>query len=254
MPERTYRCMGLVLKKTKLGETDLIITLMAGDGQQVRAVAKGARKPTSSFASRLEVFSEVELLLARGRTLDIVKEADLVCPHDGVRSSLEKSTAAFPMVELLDRCTHDGLESPHLFEAVHVALSVLDASKPQDAPMLCAAFLLKCAAIAGFRPQIGTDCTCCGAAVPGTCRIWFSFTEGGVLCETCRTGRDAVSLDAALIGWIRYLIGHGFADISTVRADQTVAFEVLQFCKQWIAQAMGERLKSLDSLMTCGLF
>lgn len=56
MAADTYSLQALVLRKTKLGETDLIVTLLAQDGRQVRAVAKGARKPNSSFASRLEIF------------------------------------------------------------------------------------------------------------------------------------------------------------------------------------------------------
>ena len=75
MAADTYSLQALVLRKTKLGETDLIVTLLAQDGRQVRAVAKGARKPNSSFASRLEIFSEVDLLLVCGKSLDIVKEA-----------------------------------------------------------------------------------------------------------------------------------------------------------------------------------
>lgn len=47
MASPTYRCNALVLKKTKLGESDLILTCLKDDGSQLRAVAKGARKPTN---------------------------------------------------------------------------------------------------------------------------------------------------------------------------------------------------------------
>ena len=87
MAADTYSLQALVLRKTKLGETDLIVTLLAQDGRQVRAVAKGARKPNSSFASRLEIFSEVDLLLVCGKSLDIVKEAKLLNAHIGVRKT-----------------------------------------------------------------------------------------------------------------------------------------------------------------------
>ena len=63
----TYSLHAIVLRKTKLGESDLILTLLAEDGRQVRAVAKGARKPNSPFSSRLEIFAEVEALMASGR-------------------------------------------------------------------------------------------------------------------------------------------------------------------------------------------
>ena len=78
MSQPTYGARGIVLRKTKLGEGDLVVTLLSEDGSQLRAVAKGARKPTSPFASRLELYSVADALLARGRSLDIVKEARLV--------------------------------------------------------------------------------------------------------------------------------------------------------------------------------
>lgn len=77
---RTYRTCVIVLDKTKLKETDLILTLLARDGREIRAVAKGARKPGSRLAARCELFCTVDLLLAKGRSLDVVSQADLVGP------------------------------------------------------------------------------------------------------------------------------------------------------------------------------
>ena len=44
---KAYNERCIVLKHTKLGETDAIVTMLASDGSQVRAVAKGLRKPAS---------------------------------------------------------------------------------------------------------------------------------------------------------------------------------------------------------------
>ena len=78
MASPTKTITALVLRRTKLGETDVIVTLLAEDGSQVKAVAKGARKPTSSFASRLELYSVAKILVAEGKNLDIVKEVRLL--------------------------------------------------------------------------------------------------------------------------------------------------------------------------------
>ncbi len=51
MAGQSFWVRGLVLRKTKLGESDLIVELLNDEGCLVRAVAKGARKPKSSFAS-----------------------------------------------------------------------------------------------------------------------------------------------------------------------------------------------------------
>ena len=115
MSQPTYDARAIVLRKTKLGESDLILTLLAEDGSQMRAVAKGARKPASSFAARLELYSVVDLLVARGRSLDIVKEARLVESNERLRRDIEHAAGAAPMAELLDRVTQMGLENPRLF-------------------------------------------------------------------------------------------------------------------------------------------
>ena len=75
---RTYRTKVLVLDKTKLKETDLILTMLDERGRQVRAVAKGARKPGGRLAARCELFCTVDMLLAHGRSLDIVSQAELL--------------------------------------------------------------------------------------------------------------------------------------------------------------------------------
>ncbi len=110
MASATYTARAIVLRKTKLGESDLIVTLLAQDGSQVRAVAKGARKPSSPFAARLELYSSVDLL--EGRSLDIVKEARIASSHERLRRDLEHAACAAPMAELLDRATEEGLRTP----------------------------------------------------------------------------------------------------------------------------------------------
>lgn len=93
MASPTKTITALVLRRTKLGETDVIVTLLAEDGSQVKAVAKGARKPTSSFASRLELYSVAKILVAEGKNLDIVKEVRLLEGNEALRNDFFRSSA-----------------------------------------------------------------------------------------------------------------------------------------------------------------
>lgn len=80
----TYSLHAIVLRKTKLGESDLILTLLAEDGRQVRAVAKGARQagiPRSPPGLKSLLKWK---LSASGKSLDIVKEVRLVDAHQGI--------------------------------------------------------------------------------------------------------------------------------------------------------------------------
>ena len=98
MGERTRNDRVVVLRKTKLGESDLILTLLSSDGSQIRAVAKGARKPKSPFSTRLELHAVSDVLIAQGRSLDIVKEARLT------RASAPPSSARQPPLRSSSFC------------------------------------------------------------------------------------------------------------------------------------------------------
>ena len=97
---RTRHTTAIVIDRTKLGESDLILTLLEADGSQGRAVAKGARKPGGKLAARVQLFCELDLLLAVGRNLDVVAEAQLTEPHATLRGDLARVSAASVVCEV----------------------------------------------------------------------------------------------------------------------------------------------------------
>lgn len=255
MPDRTFRDRVVVLRKTKLGESDLILTLLASDGSQIRAVAKGARKPSSAFSARLELYAVSDVLIARGRSLDIVKEARLVSSHQGIYGGMERAAAAAPIIELLWRVTQDGLPVPRLFDLACASLDALEEVPVEVAPRITAAALLKIHAFCGFRPSF-TRCVGCGSPVElqeGAAAL-LSVQEGGVVCPLCRAGIETISIDAVTILWAQALLGSTFERIAAFELDQRSAFAVLSLIQQWTRQHVGCSLKSLSFLFTCGLF
>ena len=107
-----YRTQALVLRKTKLGETDTIVTLLADDGRQIRAVAKGLRKPGGRFGARLEPYAVVDLLLHAGRSLDVVTEAVTVSSHAALREDYDRAAAAAVISDMLDKISVEGQPMP----------------------------------------------------------------------------------------------------------------------------------------------
>ena len=143
MAQPTYSLRALVLRRTKLGESDLILTLLSEDGSQKRAVAKGARRPKSSFAARTEPFCVIDALCATGRSLDILKEARLVAAHDALRCNLEASAAAAPVaglaagqigVDVIDGHGQAGRHARHDGRKIRPVMYSIDAAFSQGAP------------------------------------------------------------------------------------------------------------------------
>lgn len=250
-----YAGRALVLRKTKLGESDLIFTLLDADGRQRRAVGKGARKPTSPFASRLELYATVDVLCARGRSLDVLREARSVAARPEVRTSMERAAAAGPMAELLAKTTQAELAEPRLFQATEAALDALAEAPVQVAPALTAAQLLKALAFSGLRPQLGA-CVGCGRplAADGTEPLRLALAEGGLVCAGCRGLFDAMPADPTAIACAQGLIGRPFAAIVEEPPALGAAFASLHLAQGLIREHAGVRLKSLEFLLSCGLF
>mgnify|MGYP000155142853 CR=1 FL=1 len=101
-----------MLDKTKLKETDLILTMLDERGRQVRAVAKGARKPGGRLAARCEMFCTVDLLLAHGRSLDVVSQAELMEAPLGAAPDYEMTCAASAIAEVARVCSFEDAEDP----------------------------------------------------------------------------------------------------------------------------------------------
>lgn len=261
----TYTVRALVLRKTKLGESDLVLTLLAQDGSQIRAVAKGARKPASSFSARLELYSIVDVLCSKGRSLDVISEARLVASNESLRLDMEHAAAAAPMAELLDKMTQHGLESPRLFACTEAALRTMGEAPAMHAPLICAAYLLKALALSGLRPNFaactvcGTRADACGASTSASDSSWLhlSFREGGLVCAGCRSQVDSRPILSATVTWVNYLLRSTFSEISETAMQQgslDAAFAVLHFCHEWIREHVGCSLKSLNFLFSCGLY
>ena len=100
-----------------LGEADRIVTLYSRDDGKVRAVAKGVRRTTSRSAGHLEPFTLSDVLLAVGRELDVISQADTLDAFRAVREDLVLTTHAYYLAEMVDLLTEDRMENRAVFDA-----------------------------------------------------------------------------------------------------------------------------------------
>lgn len=249
MAQDSYTARAIVLRKTKLGESDLIVTLLAESGSQVRAVAKGARKPSSPFAARLELAAECDLLLASGRSLDLVKEARIVAGRESLRRDFERLALAECMLELLGKATQADLEHPSLYPMTATALDALERVEAARAPLVAVAHLVKTFAFAGIRPEL-RSCVSCGRGLlpqagEADDRLACSFEEGGVVCRSCAVGLGASELEPGLASWLDAALHATFAELAETAMPSDLARAALAFCRAWSRTHLGAELKSV---------
>lgn len=195
-----YRDQGVVLRTTKLGEADRIISFMTQGHGKVRAVAKGVRKSGSRFGARLEPTSHVALQCYRGRELDVVTQVETIDANRALRESYACITHAVPMLEAVDQVAQEREAAPALYRMLVGALRTLS---ERPSPVVTPAFFWKLLSLEGFHPYLDA-CVRCGDEIGPFTAI--DLGEGGVLCATCgRLGGRRVEPEA--LAFLGQLVG-----------------------------------------------
>ena len=191
-----YRDEAIVLRTHKLGEADRIITLLTRQHGRVRAVAKGVRRTSSKFGSRLEPFTHVDLQLAEGRNLDIVTQAETRSLfHAGMGSDYDRYTSGTAMLETAERLVTEEKE-PSLQQFLLLVGGLRALSDPERRPLqVLDSYILRSLSVAGYAPTF-THCAHCGIEGP---HRWFNPSMGGVLCVTCRIPGSAAPAPETLL-------------------------------------------------------
>ena len=196
-----YKAEAIVLRRRPLGEADRVLTLFTREWGKLSAVARGVRKSTSRLAGRLEPFSRVEMLLARGRgALDIVAQAEMLQGMAELRHDLQRFAAAAVAAELLEAATPERESHPEVFGLMVGTLNLLARDDPSALPW----FALRLVTLVGFQPTLEA-CAVCGRR-PEPSPSW-SHPLGGVVCSRCAV-RDpaAARLRAETLRALRLLL------------------------------------------------
>lgn len=244
---RTYRTRALVLDKVKLKETDLILTLLAESGRQIRAVAKGARKPGSRLAARCELFCTTDLLLAHGRNLDIVSQAELLEAPLGPTPTYERMSAASAVADIARLCCYEDAEDPYIFSITQRALQVVGdvSTDTVHLDIVVAAYTFKVLSHLGYRPDF-SSCVACGDAAVS----FFSASAGGLLCGSCASSvPGAEPVDATQVEWLRACINARFDELASSPVDVTTASYLLALAHLWAATHLDARLRALEFML-----
>lgn len=196
----TYRDEAVVLRTHKLGEADRIVTMLSRQNGKIRAVAKGVRRTASKFGARLEPFMVVDAQFYRGRTLDIVQQAESLGSYGAdIADDYPRYTAASVMVETADKVTDDDGSLQQYLLLVGALRSL---SRREHSPGLTLdSYLLRSLSIAGWAPSF-VDCAVTGAPGPHS---HFVVQLGGVVADEVappgspRLDRDTLDLLGSLL-------------------------------------------------------
>jgi DNA repair protein RecO (recombination protein O) len=243
MPARLHsqRVEAIVLRHADWGEADRLLWLFTRQTGKVQVVAKGVRKARSRKAGHLEPFTRVELMLAYGRDLPIVTQAEAKDVLPNLHENLVLLGYASYVIELLDRFTYEEGENVALYQLLSETLARLNTeAKPAFAVRYYEVRLLD---LVGFRPQLFT-CLGRGEEIQAEDQF-FSFEKGGVFCPKCgvnEPGVRPVSMPALKI--LRHFQRSRYSEAQRLRLSDNVDQELENLMGYYLSYLLERKLNT----------
>lgn len=247
MRDHLYRVQAIILKRTDIGEADRLLTLFTPDRGKLKAVAKGARKPSSRKTGHVELFNFTSLLIAVGRDIDIVTQADTLDAFLSLRINLDRLSYAYYMAELVDRFTGEEEENLAVFDLLMRGFHWLE--KTDNLGRTARYFELHLLDALGYRPQLYRCVNCGEELLPE--ENFFSPEVGGMLNGKCRDSHQdagAVSLNALKV--LRFLSTSDLQEVEKLRLAPQVESEVEFLLNRYLTHWLERSLKSVEFLNT----
>lgn len=123
---KAYRLEGVVIRRKNFGEADRILTLFTKTHGKVKVLAKGVRRITSRRGPNIELFNQVEISVHKGKTFDILTEAQVLNTFPQIRKNLDLVGLGFHICEIVDGLCPEHQSHPRVYELILEVLNELD--------------------------------------------------------------------------------------------------------------------------------
>jgi DNA repair protein RecO (recombination protein O) len=238
---RVYKTQAIVLRQRKLGEADKIVTLFSTHNGKIDAVAKGVRRTKSRLAGHLEPLTLGSYLLAEGRDLDIVTQAETVEAFPRLREDLERISRGLYCAELVDRLTPERSEAMPIFRLLQDTLGYLDASPEYD--LATRRFELRLLSELGYRPSL-LDCAICSRRLEPIANFW-SADAGGAVCPACADDSLRLApLSVNTLKLLRLLQRSPYEEAARVRVSPGLAAELESCLGDYVRYVLEREVRS----------
>ena len=239
--ERIFRTEAVILRRQDLGEADRLVVAYSPDRGKLRLVAKGVRRLNSRKAGHLEPFSRTSLLIARGRELDIISQAEAVETYPALQTDLQRVGQASYVVELIDRFTFEEGGSRPAYALVLETLGRLAEGRPGAAVLRY--YELRLLDLMGYRPEFFRCVQCTEETRPEA--QFFSPALGGVLCPRCgREQATARPLSLEALKLLRHYQRSGFEAAVAPNVRPVVRLDVEGHLEAYLHHLLERKLNS----------
>lgn len=201
---RIENSCGIILRTRPLTETSVIVHWLTPELGRVATVAKGARRPKSTFHGKLDLFYEADFSFNRSARSELhaLREVMLRNTREGLRHELGWIQQAAYAAAMIEQTTET--ESP--LPEIHALMAGLLAHLPQQPPKprTVFAFELKLLRELGLEPDVSESKLTAGTGELLTALLESDWSQLGELRPTAAQAR---SVQQFLHGFLIYHLG-----------------------------------------------
>ena len=196
---------GIILRTRPLTETSLIVHWLTPELGRLATVAKGARRPKSAFAGKLDLFYSAEFSFTRSRRSELhtLREAVLRETRSAIRGDIARLQAAAYAANFIEQVTETETPVPEIFGLARSFLDWLGEQPPT--PQSLFALELKLLRELGQEPDTNES-----RLTPGAKKIVTALTAGGWMdiARLKLSGPQTQELSRWLHGFLIFHLGH----------------------------------------------
>jgi len=231
---------GIVLRETKVGDSDKILTVFTKQLGKISVSVPNARGMKSKFTS-------AGVLSYSNYTLICVKSGYRLIECSGIHSfgqlayDYELFTLCVYFAEIIAAGEQEG--SPNeLMLKLYLNTLYLLCEKRRQPRFIKAVFEMKAACVLGFAPDLSS----CGHCGGGLREFFFSKKEGAFLCENCKTTQEKNREGVASA--IEYIVNSPYNKIFSFKLSEDICDEFYRICEAYITHHLEYSPKSLKYL------
>ena len=244
---RTYQTEAIVIKKTKLGEADSILTLYTPHLGKIQGFAKSLRKPRSKLAGHLELLTYSLVSFARGKNLDTITGSQTINSFLPLKSDLWLTSCALYAIELVNQFTVDHVENYPLFQLLKETMEQLCEASNNE--LILRYFELHLLSGVGYQPQL-QQCVSCHSPLQPTTNS-FCPSAGGMLCPRCSPEQPLsypLSVNAQKV--LRLLQSSDYDTANRLKIDPELSLELEKVMSRYLKYLLERDVKSAAWLET----
>lgn len=241
------------LRSYNLSESDKIVVMYSKEMGLIKGVAKGGKKTSSKLGGRMDMLVANKLMLYKGKNLDTICQAEALNTFINLRQDMDKLFYSMYCAEIVNNF---GVENDPNSEEIYslfygVLQQLTKASSKEEVLLSLLRFQLKIMHVTGYSIEMD-NCVKCGCPIDKE-ETYFSYEQGGILCENCRKiSLKSIKIHHKIRTFLKTLLETDFS--SKTRYDELATERICDFCfdmlKDYMEFYSPKKFKTTEMLQT----